>query len=81
MDVSAALGGSLPQGMYQAGRSLADVAHDLYAAVSRSQNAAAQEQAEAQAASAEDAPAEEPPLSGVPEATVEEAAPEPEQEG
>ncbi|HNZ47537.1 MAG TPA: 30S ribosomal protein S1 [Candidatus Hydrogenedentes bacterium] len=81
VDVSAALGGSLPQGIYQAGRSLADVAHDLYAAVSRSQNAAAQEQAEAQAASAEDAPAEEPPLSGVPEATVEEAAPEPEQEG
>ena len=64
VDVSAALSGSVPQSMIQAGRSLADVAHELMVAVNRVETARAAER-EAKAAeenkeaAEQEAPAEE----------------------
>ncbi len=50
MDVNAALSGAVPQSMIQAGRSLADVALDLMAAVNRVETArAAEREAKAEA--------------------------------
>jgi len=95
VDVNAALSGSVPQSMIQAGRSLADVAHELMVAVNRVETARAAEReakaaAEAQANAAieetspTDAPGEkaeeENPVSGVPEAPAEDAAQEPEKD-
>lgn len=53
VDVGAALSGAVPQSMIQAGRSLADVAHDLMAAVSRVETARAAEREAKAAAEAE----------------------------
>lgn len=56
VDVGAALSGAVPQSMIQAGRSLADVAHDLMAAVNRVESARA---AEREAKAAAEAAAQE----------------------
>mgnify|MGYP000375779535 CR=1 FL=1 len=56
VDVGAALTGSVPQSMIQAGRSLADVAHELMVAVNRVETArAAEREAQASAAASEEA--------------------------
>ena len=68
VDVSASLQDAVPSSMIQAGRSLADVAHEMMAAVSRAEAARRAEAAEAQAPAEEAAPAEA-------EAPAEEAAP------
>ncbi len=72
VDVSASMHGAVPQSMIQAGRSLADVAHEMMAAVSRAE-AAKRAEAEAVKQASEAAVAEEAP---VVEAPAEEAAPE-----
>ena len=74
VDVNAAMQGSVPDSMMQAGRSLADVAHEMMAAVSkaeRARNAEVAAEAEAAAVAAAEA-------SAVAEAAapVEEASPE-----
>lgn len=73
VDVSAALSGAVPQSMIQAGRSLADVAHDLMAAVSRVETARAAEREAKAAAEAAAAQVAEPPAE--PETVEAEAAP------
>jgi len=57
VDVSAAMQGSMPDSMMQAGRSLADVAHEMMAAVSKAE-AARTAEADAEAEAAKEAPAE-----------------------
>ena len=58
IDVDAAIRGSVPSSMIQAGRTLEDVAHEMMIAVSRGEAAARAAEAE-KAAEAEAAPAEE----------------------
>ena len=73
VDVGAAMQGSMPDSMMQAGRSLADVAHEMMAAVSKAEAARTAEvadEAAAAAAAAEDAASE------VTEEVAPEAAPE-----
>ena len=85
VDVGAAMRGAVPQTMIQAGRSLADVAHEMMAAVNAAEAArqaeaeraaaqTAQEQApeEAPAEAATEAPAEEVPTEAATEAPAEE---------
>jgi small subunit ribosomal protein S1 len=56
VDVGAAMQGNVPDSMMQAGRSLADVAHEMMAAVSKAEAART---AEAEGAAADEAPAAE----------------------
>ncbi len=71
VDVSAAMHGAVPTSMIQAGRSLADVAHEMMAVVSAAKRA---EAAEAAAAAAADEPAAEAaPVETPVEAAAEEA--------
>ena len=86
VDVGAALSGAVPQSMIQAGRSLADVAHELMVAVNRVETArAAEREAKAAAEAAEiaeaDAAAVEAPApeadSAPAEAPAQEADPAP----
>ncbi|NLV44939.1 MAG: 30S ribosomal protein S1 [Candidatus Hydrogenedentes bacterium] len=87
VDVGAALSGAVPQSMIQAGRSLADVAHDLMAAVNRVETAraaereakaaaeaAAQEEESAKADAPEPVEAAEAPEETIPEEAIVEAA-------
>lgn len=55
VDVSAAMQGSMPESMMQAGRSLADVAHEMMAAVSKAEAARTADAEAAKEAPAEDA--------------------------
>ncbi len=75
VDVAAAMRGAVPANMIQAGRSLADVATELMAAVARGTEAARQEQAAAAAAAAEAAAAEAPPAAPAEETAEEAPAP------
>lgn len=78
VDVGAAIQGSVPESMMQAGRSLADVAHEMMAAVSKAEAARTAEttaEAEAATAKAEAAAAAEAET----EATHEEGEPAPEE--
>lgn len=85
VDVQAALQGAVPQNMIQAGRSLADVAHEMMAAVNAGEAAkrAEAEQAAAEAAAAEVAAAQvepEPEPAAAPEVEAEPAVVETEAE-
>jgi small subunit ribosomal protein S1 len=76
VDVEAAMRGALPQNMIKAGQSLADVAHEMMAVVSRAEQAKRESEAQpAEEAPAEEAPAEEAPAEEAPaeEAPAEEA--------
>ncbi len=82
VDVNAAMRTALPSSMIQAGRSLADVAHEMMAVVSQAARRAEEEAAaasqESDSAPAEAAPAAEPASEAAPvEAAPVEAAPEP----
>jgi hypothetical protein len=81
VDVNAAMRGMVPPSMIQAGRSLADVAHEMMAVVSRGEAARrAEEEAAKQAAEAPAEAAAEPvaeaPAEPVAQAPAEEAAPD-----
>ncbi len=74
VDVSAQIQGAVPSSMIQAGRSLADVAHEMMAAVSKAETARRIEQEEQSQQT--QAGTEEAAVEAAPEAAVEAEAPE-----